>query len=126
MKILETHALWAGTGVAVAATAGPASAKKAGWPESMVLGTASVGGTYFIYGQGWANLVNETIGTRISTQQTQGPNQNLILADRNDIQLGMVTMGVAYEGWTGEGDWTQGKKFEIGRAACRESVCQYG
>src|SRR3546814_11764812 len=86
MKILKTLALLAGTALAVATTAGPASAQKAGWPDSMVLGTASVGGTYFIYGQGWANLVNETIGTRISTQQTQGPDQNLILADRNDIR----------------------------------------
>src|SRR3546814_3109285 len=76
MKILKTLALLAGTALAVATTAGPASAQKAGWPDSMVLGTASVGGTYFIYGQGWANLVNETIGTRISTQQTQGPNRS--------------------------------------------------
>ncbi len=114
MKFLKALAVVAGSAVALAA--GSASAQKPGWPDSMVLGTAAVGGTYFIYGQGWANLVNETIGTRISTQQTQGPNQNLILADRNDIQLGMVTMGVAYEGWTGEGDWTQGKKFTNVRA----------
>jgi len=116
MKILRTLALLAGTAVAAASVAAPASAQKAGWPDSMVLGTAAVGGTYFIYGQGWANLVNETVGTKISTQQTQGPNQNMILADRNDVQLGMVTMGVAYEGWTGEGDWTQGKKFNNVRA----------
>lgn len=116
MNILKTLAVLAGTAVAAVSLTAPASAQKANWPQSMVLGTAAVGGTYFIYGQGWANLVNETIGTKISTQQTQGPNQNLILADRNDIQLGMVTMGVAYEGWTGEGDWTQGKKFDNVRA----------
>ncbi len=51
------------------------------WPKTITLGTASVGGTYFVYGQVWASLVNEKIGTSISTQQTQGPNQNIILTD---------------------------------------------
>ena len=29
------------------------------WPKNLTLGTASVGGTYFVYGQVWASLVNE-------------------------------------------------------------------
>jgi len=57
------------------------------WPTNLTLGTASVGGTYFVYGQVWASLVNEKIGTNISTQQTQGPNQNIILADSKQIDF---------------------------------------
>ena len=86
------------------------------WPQSLTLGTASVGGTYFVYGQVWASMVNSKIGTKISTQQTQGPNQNIILTDNRQIDLGMTTMGVALQAWTGEGAWTQGKKFSNIRA----------
>ena len=86
------------------------------WPANLTLGTASVGGTYFVYGQVWASLVNEKIGTNISTQQTQGPNQNIILADSRQIDFGMTTMGVALQAWQGTGDWTKGQKFSNIRA----------
>jgi uncharacterized protein len=96
--------------------AGPAAAQKAGWPKSLTLGTASVGGTFFIYGQVWATLAGDTIGVPISTQQTQGPNQNIILVDSKQVELGMTTMGIALQAWKGEGAWTQGKKFQNIRA----------
>jgi TRAP transporter TAXI family solute receptor len=64
----------------------------------------------------WANLVNEKLGTSISTQQTQGPNQNIILIDERKIDLGMTTMGVALQAWNGTGAWTNGKKFQNIRA----------
>lgn len=86
------------------------------WPKTLTLGTASVGGTYFVYGQVWASLVNEKIGTQISTQQTQGPNQNIILTDARQVDLGMTTMGVALQAWEGKGDWTKGKKYQNIRA----------
>jgi uncharacterized protein len=96
--------------------AAPVMAQKAGWPKSMTLGTASVGGTFFIYGQVWATLAGDTIGVPISTQQTQGPNQNIILVDSKQVELGMTTMGIALQAWKGEGAWTQGKKFQNVRA----------
>ena len=86
------------------------------WPTNLTLGTASVGGTYFVYGQVWASLVNEKLGTNISTQQTQGPNQNIILTDSKQVDFGMTTMGVALQAWEGKGDWTKGKKYSNIRA----------
>jgi len=86
------------------------------WPKTLTLGTASVGGTYFVYGQVWASLVNEKLGTTISTQQTQGPNQNIILTDSRQVDFGMTTMGIALMAWNGTGDWTKGKKFTNIRA----------
>jgi TRAP transporter TAXI family solute receptor len=86
------------------------------WPKNLTLGTASVGGTYFVYGQVWASMVNEKIGTNISTQQTQGPNQNIILTDSRQVDFGMTTMGVALQAWEGQGDWTKGKQFRSIRA----------
>ena len=89
---------------------------KPGWPRALTLGTASVGGTFFVYGQVWANVVGEKIGVNISTQQTQGPNQNIILVEGGNIELGMTTMGVALQAWNGAGDWTRGQKFREIRA----------
>jgi uncharacterized protein len=106
-------------GLAVAALSGAVLAQakpNPSWPKTLTLGTASVGGTYFVYGQVWASLVNEKIGTTISTQQTQGPNQNIILTDSKQVDLGMTTMGVALQAWNGTGDWTKGKKFSNIRA----------
>jgi uncharacterized protein len=72
-------------------------------PRSLTLGTASVGGTYFIYGGVIATLLTEKLGINVSTQQTQGPNQNVILVEDGRIELGMTTMGVALHGWNGTG-----------------------
>ncbi|MBM3599119.1 MAG: TAXI family TRAP transporter solute-binding subunit [Alphaproteobacteria bacterium] len=85
-------------------------------PKAMILGTASVGGTYFIYGGVVATLLTEKLGINVSTQQTQGPNQNIILVDDKKVELGMTTMGIALQAWNGQGDWTKGKKFTNIRA----------
>ena len=101
--------------LAVWSTAAHAQVNPA-WPKNLTLGTASVGGTYFVYGQVWASLVNEKVGTNISTQQTQGPNQNIILTDSRQVDFGMATMGVALQAWEGKGEWTKGKQFRNIRA----------
>lgn len=85
-------------------------------PKALTLGTASVGGTYFIYGGVIANMLTEKLGINVSTQQTQGPNQNVILVDSKRVELGMTTMGIALQAWNGSGAWTQGKKFTSIRA----------
>jgi len=101
--------------VAAVAVAGLAQAQ----PKSLTIGTASVGGTYFIYGGVVASLVTEKTGINVSTQQTQGPNQNLLLVDSKAIELGMVTMGVALQAWNGTAGWTKGKKFTISAPSSR-------
>ncbi|MEX2643078.1 MAG: TAXI family TRAP transporter solute-binding subunit [Acetobacterales bacterium] len=95
---------------------GHAHADRSKWPQSLTLGTASVGGTYYIYGGGWANMVAEQIKVPINTQQTQGPVQNVILVETQKIELGMTTMGVALGAWNGTAQWTQGKQFRAIRA----------
>lgn len=85
-------------------------------PKTMTLGTASVGGTYFVYGGVVAKILTDKTGIQVSTQQTQGPNQNVILVQDGKIELGMTTMGIALQAWTGTGDWTKGKKYDAIRA----------
>ena len=113
---LVKFAIAAFTGATLASGALAQGTPNPAWSKTLTLGTASVGGTYFVYGQVWASLVNTKIGTNISTQQTQGPNQNIILTDSKQIDFGMTTMGVALQAWEGQGDWTKGKQYRNIRA----------
>lgn len=85
-------------------------------PQNLVLGTASVGGTYHVYGGVVASLLTDKAGMRVTTQQTQGPNQNVIMIDEGKIGLGMTTMGVALQAVQGSAPWTKGKKYDGIRA----------
>src|SRR5262249_18733029 len=104
----------AATAAAALAAAAPAAAQN----KSVTLGTASTGGTYFIYGGVLATLLTNKIpGLTVSTQQTQGPNQNIVLVSEKKVELGMTTMGIAYHAWEGTKDgWTKGKKYDQIRA----------
>jgi uncharacterized protein len=104
------------TGLTLATGAWAQAKPNPNWPKNLTLGTASVGGLYFVYGQVWASLVNEKIGTNISTQQTQGPNQNIILTESKQVDFGMTTMGIALQAWEGKAAWTQGKQYRNIRA----------
>lgn len=83
---------------------------------TLTLGTASGGGTYFVVGEAIARILTEKARLQVVPQQTQGPNQNMILVDDKKIELAMVTMGVALQGVTGSAPWTRGKKYENVRA----------
>jgi len=41
---------------------------------------------------------------------------NVRLIESDGAQLGLITMGVGFQGWTGTGDWTSGKRFQAMRA----------
>jgi TRAP transporter TAXI family solute receptor len=75
------------------------------WPDTLVLATASPGGTYDVYGQGLARLLTRTLGVRVGTRQTGGPAENIELIERGEAQLAFVTMGVALQAWNGTGAW---------------------
>jgi acyl-CoA synthetase (AMP-forming)/AMP-acid ligase II len=93
-----------------------AQPKNAAWPKALNMGTAAPGGTYALYGPAWGQLVQEATGINISYRTTQGPNQNIVLVNTREVEIGMVTMGVALQAWNGDGAWTQGRKFQDIRA----------
>jgi TRAP transporter TAXI family solute receptor len=93
-----------------------AQPRNAGWPRALTMGTAAPGGTYALYGPAWGQMAQEATGVAITYRTTQGPNQNIILVNRREVELGMVTMGVALQAWNGQGDWTQGNRFRDIRA----------
>ncbi len=87
--------------VALAAATTAVAQDKSGWPKSLTLATASVGGTYLVYGGVVATLLTEKLGIQVSTQQSQGPVSNLLLLQSGKVELGMTTMGPALHAWNG-------------------------
>ena len=85
-------------------------------PTSLTIGAASIGGTYYVYASGWSSVIDKATGIPASVEVTGGPNHNMQLVHSGDLELGMVTMGPAWEGWHGEGDWTGGVEMTNVRA----------
>jgi TRAP transporter TAXI family solute receptor len=86
------------------------------WPKSLTLGTASPGGVYYVYGEALAQILTEKLGIAVNTLASHGTVHNMMLVESAGAQLGLITMGVGLEGWTGTGDWTKGQKFRQIRA----------
>lgn len=98
----HTRTLAVSIAAALALVVAPAfSQDREGWPQSFSVGTASQGGTYFVYGSGWTNLVSETLGIPGGAEVTGGPVQNAALVQTGDLDLGMVTMGPARDALDG-------------------------
>lgn len=86
------------------------------WPDTVTVGTASQGGTYFIYGAGWADLVQESLDISTATEATGGPVQNMALVNAGDLEFGMTTMGPGYDAWIGENEIAPGVEMRDVRA----------
>jgi hypothetical protein len=86
------------------------------WPETLTIGTASPGGTYYAYGEGLARLLSRKLGLPVITRATEGPTENIKLLATGEIQLAFITLGIAQQGWEGTADWTGGRQFRTARA----------
>lgn len=72
--------------------------------DTVVLGTATPGGGFPVYGQAVAETINETDPTlSVQTRNTKGSTENLPLLEAGQIDLGLVTGEVAHEAMTGVG-----------------------
>ncbi|WP_088105755.1 TAXI family TRAP transporter solute-binding subunit [Halalkalibacter urbisdiaboli] len=87
------------------------------YPKTVKVGTASQGGTYFIVGGGLASLLENELDVTANVEVTGGPVHNMQLTQAGDQDVGFVTLGPAYEGYTGTGEWTAGNKMEDVRIA---------
>ena len=113
MRMLALAALSAAS---IAISGSAIAQDRTDWPSSLTVGTASQGGTYFIYGTGLASLVSESLGVNASAEVTGGPVQNATLVETGDHQIGLVTMGPAYEAWTGQSELAPGVEHKNLRA----------
>ncbi len=95
----------------------PAAAQeRAGWPESVRIGTASGGGTYAVYGHGLGQRITEELNLLAIPQGTGGPFHNMTLVHTGEIELGMVTLGPAAELWEDGGIVAPGEPMREVRA----------
>lgn len=112
------RALWAV--VLAAAVAVPVWGQdRANWPRSVTIGSASIGGVYYVVAGGYAKVIQEKLRIPASNRVTGGPVQNIQLlhakqielAHAKQIELAMVTMGPAYEAMQGIG-WARGVRYD--------------
>jgi len=97
----------------VGISAAPAAAQdRSGWPSSFTVGTASQGGTFFVYGSGWANLIAEQLGVQGAGEVTGGPTQNLASVHTGDLEFGLATMGPAREALDGNSPLAPGVRMD--------------
>lgn len=78
---------------------------KSDWPRGLSVGSAPAGGTFNVYGTGWADIMSDEVGINLTVESTGGPIDNIQLVEKGDMDIGMVTMGPAYEGFNGI-EWT--------------------
>lgn len=109
-----THAAVAALSLALAVPA--AAQDRDGWPSDLTVGTASQGGTYFVYGNGLASYIGETLGLNASGEVTGGPVQNVTLVQTGDHDIGLVTMGPAFDAWNGTSELAPGLEHRDIRA----------
>lgn len=93
-----------------------AAQAKAPTPARLQLGAAGSGGTYYIWGAGWAQLMNSCVpGVDIAVEVTGGPVGNLQLLQNREVDLGMTTGFIASQAYNGV-EWAKGKKHDRIRA----------
>ncbi|MFB9869495.1 TAXI family TRAP transporter solute-binding subunit [Vreelandella sulfidaeris] len=107
----KTFTLLASSALLVAA-ASSAQADRSEWPDNFTVGTASQGGTYFVYGSGWANFIADELGVSGGGEVTGGPTQNLALVHTGDMAFGLTTMGPAADAIKGESPLAPGMKMD--------------
>jgi TRAP transporter TAXI family solute receptor len=79
------------------------------WPDQLLIGTASPGGTYYVYGEGLAKILTRALDLPVVRLATEGPAQNIELLETGEAKLGFVTIGIALQAWNGTGVW-EGKR----------------
>ena len=87
----------------------PSLSMEPNWPNQIVIGTASPGGTYYVYGEGLAEVLTRTLDLPVVALATEGPTQNIELLEAGKAELGFVTIGIAVQAWNSTGAWV-GKK----------------
>ena len=82
----------------------PAPAKR----QFISIGTAPVGGTFFVIGGAFAQVVNDNKGDlpwQVSQEATKGTQENIRRLVQNDMDFALANAAISYFAYRGEGDW---------------------
>ena len=94
----------------------PPRSAEPNWPDFLTIGTASPGGTYYVYGAGLAKILTTALDIPVTMLPTEGPAQNIELLEAGEAKLGFVTMGIALQAWNATGAWSGRKPAQAMRA----------
>jgi TRAP transporter TAXI family solute receptor len=76
------------------------------------LGTASVGGNYYVIGAGLAQIWNQySDNIQVTSEATGGSGANVGLVNDNQVQFGLTSDNTMYNGYHGLA-WAEGKKYQ--------------
>jgi TRAP transporter TAXI family solute receptor len=92
-----------------------AAAEKAGWPKTVSIGAASIGGSFYVCGTAYAKIIQEKLGIPTSVEVTGGSIHNPQHVHAGTATFGMAAQSSALQAYTGEG-WAKGKKYDNIRA----------
>ena len=74
------------------------------WPNKIRIGTASIGGGFYMGGSSIANVLKKVFPDKeIVVEQTKASIHNIKLVQAGDIEIGMATTDTTYEAWYGKG-----------------------
>src|SRR5262249_56250564 len=62
-----------------------------GWQAAIMIGTASPGGPYYVYGQVVARILSRELKVETDAQVTQGPAQNILLLEKPEAMPRLIT-----------------------------------
>ncbi|MDR7483920.1 MAG: TAXI family TRAP transporter solute-binding subunit [Armatimonadota bacterium] len=107
------HRVWVVvcTGVLVTLAVLPAGAQREDWPRIVSIGTAPIGGVYYVWGGAFARIIQDVVGVPATVEATQGPIPNVRLVHVGQMTLGIATNGIVYDGFRGL-DWAEGRKHD--------------
>lgn len=84
---------------------------KSDWGRGGSLTTASVGGTYYVWGGAWAKMVTNNLADyQVSVEVTGGPVHNVKLVNAEQAEYGLCSMPAALDGYQGL-RWAKGDKY---------------
>ncbi len=84
--------------------------------RKLSMGTATIGGLYYIFGGAWAKALNEAIPeVEVTAESTPGSVANAQMIQAGKIAIGFSQATAAYEAYNGFG-WTKGTKYDKVRA----------
>ena len=76
------------------------------------LGTASVGGNYYVIGSGLSQIWNQYSDyIQVTSEATGGSGANVGLVNDNQVQFGLTSDNTMYNGYNGL-SWAAGEKYE--------------
>ncbi|MCF3946456.1 TAXI family TRAP transporter solute-binding subunit [Acidiphilium sp. AL] len=75
-------------------------------PAALTMATGEPGGGFALFGPAWGMAAQKGTRIAVSYHASGGSAANILLAEQNAAQLGMTTLAVAAQAWSGHAAWT--------------------